>query len=249
MSENTVKINAIVIRAQNSGENDKLLTLLSPEEGKLTVMAKGVRSLRHRSRSACTPLSYSSFVLKKIKDGLYSLTSADLIESFCTLSNDVELLSYGAYFAALTEMCIQSGNECLEEVRLLLNTLYVLCRRTDYCPLIKIVFELKLMELCGIMPEITKECPCGEEGTFFSVSDGEIRCAVHKTQDSIPLSKGELALLLYITESTLKDSLFASCDISLASSLSSVTEAFLRYHLGVLPKALSFLHQITKKMP
>ena len=40
MSENTVKLNAIVVKATQSGENDKLLTLLSPEEGKLTVIAE-----------------------------------------------------------------------------------------------------------------------------------------------------------------------------------------------------------------
>ena len=86
MSESTVKINAIVVRAKDSGENDRLLTLLSPEMGKLSVSAKGVKSLKHKSRSACMPLAYSSFVLKKIKDGLYSLSSADLIESFSSLS-------------------------------------------------------------------------------------------------------------------------------------------------------------------
>ena len=64
MSENTVKINAIVVKSSQSGENDRLLTLLSPEMGKLTVMAKGIRSLKHQSRNACAMLCYSSFVLK-----------------------------------------------------------------------------------------------------------------------------------------------------------------------------------------
>ena len=45
MAENTVKINAIVAKSVQSGENDRTLTLLSPEMGKLTVVAKGVRSL------------------------------------------------------------------------------------------------------------------------------------------------------------------------------------------------------------
>lgn len=249
MSENTVKINAIVIKSKESGENDRLLTLLSPSMGKLTVSAKGVRSLKHKSRSACMMLSYSSFVLKKIKDGLYSLTSADLIESFSALSSDVELLSYGAYFADLAGMCIQSGTQSEEEVRLLLNTLYVLCKRQDAAPLIKIVFELKMMELCGLYPEISRECPCGAEGKFFSVSDGEIRCSMHKSNADIPLSQNEISLLLYITENSLKDALFASCDMSIASSLSKLTEAFLSYHLGYLPKSLSFLREIIKKMP
>lgn len=249
MSENTIKVNAIVVKATQSGENDKMLTLLSPECGKLSVIAKGVRSLKHKSKSACAPLCYSSFVLKRIKDGFYSLVSAELSESFRTLSEDVVLLSYGAYFAALCEMCVQRGSEANEEVRLLLNTLYVLCRRADAAALIKSVFEFKLMELCGIVPEFSSLCPCGDNGAYFSVSDGEIRCNAHKTPDALSINQEQIKLAMYITQSSLKDALFCTYDSAVSQSLSSITEPFLLYHLGNLPKALTYLHEIVKKMP
>ena len=225
MSDNTIKINAVVVKAVKSGENDKMLTLLSPEMGKLTVIAKGIMSLKHKSKGACAPLCYSSFVLKKIKDGFFSLTSAELIEGFRTLSEDVVLLSYGAYFASLAEMCVQSGIMADEEVRLLLNTLYVLCKRPDEAPLIKAVFEFKIMELCGIVPEFEHECPCGDNGTHFCFSDGEVRCSAHKTADAIPVNKAQIQLSKYITESTLKDALFANCDKEISASLSSISDS------------------------
>ncbi len=248
MSDDTIKLNAIVIKAAKSGENDKMLTLLSHDEGKITVLAKGLMSLKHKSKSACAPLCYSSFVLKKVKDGFYTLISAELNESFRTLSEDVVLLSYGAYFASLAGMCVQNGIAADEEVRLLLNTLYVLCKRPDCAPLIKAVFEFKIMELCGIVPEFEYECPCGEVGGFFSVSEGEVRCAEHKTPDSISLNKAQIQLAKYITESTLKDALFCNCDNSVSSSISAVTEPFLRYHLGNLPNSLDYLHSIIKNL-
>ena len=248
MSDDTIKLSAIVIKAVKSGENDKMLTLLSQEMGKVTVLAKGVMSLKHKSKSACAPLSYSSFVLKKIKDGFYTLTSAELIESFRTLSEDVVLLSYGAYFASLAEMCVQSGVAADEEVRLLLNTLFVLCKRSDEGNLIKAVFEFKIMELCGIVPEFEYECPCGAEGTFFCISEGEIRCAEHKTPDAIAVGKAQIQLSKYITESTLKDALFCQYDKRVSSSLSSITEPFLQYHLGNLPNSLDYLHSIIKNL-
>ncbi len=248
MSENTIKINAIVVKAAQSGENDKLLTLLSPEMGKLSAIAKGVKSLKHQSRNACAPLCYSSFVLKKIKDGFYSLVSAELMESFRTLSEDVVLLSYGAYFAALTSMCVQSGTEANEEVRLLLNTLYVLCKRADSAPLIKIVFEIKLMEFVGIVPEFSPECPCGKKAVYFSISEGETRCLEHRTEDAISIAPSQLKLLIYITESSLKDALFCEYDMGVAASLYALTEPFLEYHLGNLPKSLKYLHEIIEKL-
>ena len=248
MQQDAIKINAIVVRSKESGENDRTLTLLSPEVGKITVMAKGVKSLRHKSRSSCFPLSYSSFVLKKIKDNLYSLTSADLIESFRPLCEDVLLLSYGAYFADLCSMCVQSGTEADEEVRLLLNTLYVLSKRADDAPYIKTVFELRMAELCGIVPEFSYECPCGRKGMFFSPSDAQILCDAHKTPDALAITQEEISVLLYILENPLKDALFAKCDTSAAISTGRITEAFLRYHLSILPPSLDYLHQITKKL-
>ncbi len=248
MSENTVKINAIVARSVQSSENDRTLTLLSPEIGKLTVIAKGVRSLKHQSRSSAVALSYSSFVLKKIKDGLYSLVSADLIESFRPLCEDVVLLSYGAYFADLCRTVVQNGIEAEEEVRLLLNSLYVLCKRSDCPELIKVVYELKLMELCGIMPEFSSECPCGESAEYFSFSDGEVRCASHKDESSKKITPNALMLAIYISENNLKDALFCNADNTLGYELSAITEDFLTYHLGNLPQSLQYLRKISKNL-
>lgn len=248
MSENTVKINAIVGKAVQSGENDRTLTLLSPQMGKLTVIAKGVRSLKHPSRGSAMPLSYSSFVLKKIKDGLYSLVSADLIESFRPLCEDVVLLSYGAYFADLCRIAVQSGIEAEEEVRLLLNTLFVLTKRPDSPELIKVVYELKLMELCGIMPEFFPECPCGNMAEYFSLSDGEVRCSEHRDESSKKISAAALQLATYISENNLKDALFANADNCLGYELSKITEPFWAYHLGNLPDSLQYLRKISKNI-
>ena len=248
MSETTVKTNAIVVKSTPSGENDRTLTLLSPDLGKLTVIAKGVRSLKHQSRGSVMPLSYSSFVLKKLKEGLYSLTSADLKESFSTLSEDVVLLSYGAYFADLCKAVVQGGIGAPEEVRLLLNTLYVLCKRPDSPELIKVVFELKLMELVGVMPEFSEECPCGEKAACFSLSDGEVRCMVHRDESSKKISPGALRLAIYISQNNLKDALFCNCDNSLGFELSEITEIFWTYHLGNLPDSLSYLRKISKNL-
>ena len=256
MAENTVKINAIVAKALQSGENDRTLTLLSPKMGKLTVIAKGVRSLKHQSRSSCVPLTDACFVpfrvqifvLKKIKDGFYSLVSADLIESFRPLMEDVVLLSYGAYFADLCRIAVQSGIEAEEEVRLLLNTLFVLCKRPDCPELIKTVYELKLMELCGIMPEFSPECPCGEMAEYFSLSDGEVRCKEHRDEASEKISPAGLALAIYISENNLKDALFANADNRLGYELSKITEPFWAYHLGKLPESLQYLRKISRNL-
>lgn len=248
MSGESIKTKAVVCRSSNTGENDKMLTLLSAELGKISVIAKGVRSLKHKSRGGAGVLCYSDFVLKKIKDGLYSLVSAELIEGFRPLSERVELLSAGNYFANLTEICVMQGTTAADEISLLLNALYMLGKRPDSIYLIKAVFEIKLCELLGIMPEFQEYCPCGEKATHFCISDGEMRCDEHKTSDCISLTPGVLNLACYISENSLRDSFFAMCSEGDAQKLSTVTEPFLQFHLGKLPNSLSYFYSILKNL-
>ena len=242
MSEQTIKTKAIVVRVSKSGESDSMLTLLSPDMGRLTVLAKGARSLRHKSRGSAQPLCYSSFVLKKLREDFYTLVSAEVIEPFSPLAENVEALSYGIYFAALCTMCTQ-GSDCAAEISLLLNSLYVLSRKPENAPVIKAAYEIKLCALCGIMPDFTPDCPCGSGGAFFSVSNGEVRCALHR-EDGVPISPAALRLACYISESSLKDALYATASSDAAFSLWRVTEEFLSYLLGKLPDSLSYLHSI-----
>lgn len=248
MSGESIKTKAIVCRSVNTGENDKMLTLLSSELGKISVIAKGVRSLKHKSRAGTGVLCYSDFVLKKIKDGLYSLVSAELIEGFRPLSERVELLSAGNYFSNLTENCVMQGVNATDEVSLLLNALYMLGKRPDSIYLIKAVFEIKLCELLGIMPEFSQECPCGKDATHFCISDGEMRCDEHKTSDCVALTPGVLNLACYISQNSLRDSFFALCNELDAQKLSSVTEPFLQFHLGKLPNSLDYFYSILKNL-
>lgn len=245
MPETTLKLSAVVVRSAKSGDNDSVLTLVSPEHGKLRVLAKGVRSLKHHSRSAVMILGYSDFVLKQKTSDFYTLVSASGKENFYSLSKDVELLSYGIYFASLCEMCVAQGVEAHEEVRLLLNSLYMLTKRSEAAPLIKVAFEIKLAELCGIMPQITSSCECGEYASYFSFSAGMSRCIRH-SEGAMKVSHGALKLAEQILEFSLKDAFFMGYDRKIAAELSCLTEAIFFREFGCTPKSLDYLHSITK---
>lgn len=248
MPEHTIKLNAIVVRSSKSGENDRILTLLSPEYGKISVIAKGVCSLKHKSRSSAVIFSYSSFVLKKLREGFYSLISAELIENFKGMTEDVVLLSYGTYFCSLCELCVNEGVSASDEVRLLLNSLHMLCVRKEAAMLIKCVYELKLCECIGLMPEICETCPCGNPASFFSVADGEVRCQIHRSDDAMAVKPSVFSLASYITQNSLKDAMYTAFVPTDAVELWALNEAFLEYHLGNLPKSLTYLHDILKKI-
>ncbi len=97
-----VKTDAILLRGIDYQENDKILTLFSPELGRITVGAKGVRKPKAKLAFATQPFCFAEYVLAE-KGGRYTLTGAYLHESFFALRNDL-VKFYAA--CALAEVCL-----------------------------------------------------------------------------------------------------------------------------------------------
>ena len=150
-----LKTDGIVLRETEYKDNDKLLTLLTRENGQLTAKARGVKSRTSKLRAGCQFLTLSEFTLLDYQ-GKYTVTESVPKEMFPHLREDVELLSLASYFAQVTETISQEDAPDPELLSLLLNCLYVLNRETAPQTLIKAVFELKTMCLAGYLPDLSR---------------------------------------------------------------------------------------------
>ena len=54
-------IDGLVLREIPTGENDKLLTVLTAEQGKIRICAKGVRSMKSKLMPLCRLFTYGNF--------------------------------------------------------------------------------------------------------------------------------------------------------------------------------------------
>ncbi len=97
-----VKTDAVVLRAVDYLENDRILTLFSPLLGRITVGAKGVKKPKARLNFATQPFCFAEYVLAE-KGGRYTMTGAYLHESFFSLRGDI-VRFYAA--CALAEVCL-----------------------------------------------------------------------------------------------------------------------------------------------
>ncbi len=97
-----VKTDAIVLRAVDYQENDKILTLFSPSLGRITVGAKGVKKPKAKLSFASQPFCFAEYILAE-KVGRYTMTGAYLHESFFSLRYDI-VRFYAA--CALAEICL-----------------------------------------------------------------------------------------------------------------------------------------------
>ena len=199
MAREKTVVKGIVLRAVDTKESDKILTVLTPG-GKLPVIAKGARSRKSRVTACTQLLAYSELTLSESRGWQY-LSEGSPIQLFEGARRDIALLSLASYFAELTEAAALENVESGEILSLLLNALYALGELKKDPALVKAAFELKLMSLIGFEPLADACAFCGApepEGAVLDVREGVIccaRCGRGERGLALPLSPGALAAL------------------------------------------------------
>ncbi|GHU53360.1 hypothetical protein FACS1894132_05290 [Clostridia bacterium] len=135
------KTKGIVIRQVTWGEQGKYIDLFT-ENGVKTIRT----STKNKNASVTGMLAYSEFVLTPSKD-FYYIKEAEPIRIFYGLREDLDKLSLAFYFTKLA----RESNES-ETLRLLLNSLHFLEKSKMSLPLLKAIFEIRLLTELGYAP-------------------------------------------------------------------------------------------------
>ena len=197
-----LKTPALVLRVTDYKDHDALLTLLSPNHGKLTVKARGLRRKNSPLVAPCQLLSYGEFTLFEYR-GQYTINEAHSIELFTSLRRDLMKLSLGTYFAQVSELISQEDLPNPELLSLLLNCLYGLSRLDLPEMKVKAVFELRSACLAGYTPDLFGCHICGnQEPNRFDLSQGQLECHscrhMGATGIRMPVTASALEAMRYI---------------------------------------------------
>ena len=195
-----VKTKGIVINQANSKETDKILTILTPDLGKISVIVKGAK--KSSSKVALSELFvFLDLVLYKNTGDIYVLNSAEIIEMFYSLRIDIEKIYYLTYICRLVSDVATENENSFELMQLLLNTIYLFSESKKDNMFIATVFQIRLLRVLGFNP-IIKDCAMcnGEDVSSFSIRDNGLICLACSKQDtgSISLSQSTINALKYI---------------------------------------------------
>lgn len=237
-----LKTMGIVIRATQTGDYNKMLTVLSRDLGKISVWARGTKSPKHPAAASTSLLCYSEFVLNKRKD-IYSLSSATLEEGFYGIRNSLQKLSHAMYFSSLAENVCHECIESDEIVRLLLNTLYYLNKEKKEINDLRLMYELKLLTYSGFSPNTAICSICGKKPLFFDSSVGGAVCEDCKKNTTKSISSETLALIDFYVTSSQAQSLSYAGQIRTVKEGSMHIEDFIKIHIGHIT-ALEYLKSV-----
>src|SRR6476469_7490501 len=87
---------AVVLRTRRLGDADRILTLFTPNLGKIDAVAKGVRKQTSRKAGHLEPRTLTSLLLAHGRS-LDLVTDTQTIDSFLPLREDLERLARGLY--------------------------------------------------------------------------------------------------------------------------------------------------------
>ena len=225
----------LVIRVTPYNDTDAILSVLTPNFGKLTVKARGLRRKNSPLIAPCQLLAYADFTLFEYRN-MYTINEAHSIELFSALRKDLQKLSLGSYFAQAAETMSQEDMPNPELLSLVLNCLYGLSKLNIPETLVKAVFELRSACLAGYAPDLYGCYRCGcEYPDRFDISEGRLECGNCRSTEStglrMPVTPGVLDAMRYIVScDSRKLFSFQVSDESL-ETLSYVTESYLSTQL------------------
>ncbi len=159
-----VKTEGIIIREIPMGESDKFLSVLTPDQGKISVYANGVRSMKSPFLNSAQLLCYNEFMLNE-RGGKYWLKEIAVIERFPEVREDIVSYALAQYFMDVAnDVCMEAQPE-LDMYRLVLNALYAMSTGKFDMKIIKAVYELRVALYSGFMPELVSCGHCGHRLT------------------------------------------------------------------------------------
>jgi DNA repair protein RecO (recombination protein O) len=255
----------IILKQTKLGEFDKIVTIYTPEFGKLKAVAKGACRPKSKLGGNVEPLTHSLLLLAKGRN-LDIVTQSQTINGFLALKSDIWRMACGLYILELIDSFTVESGENRPLFDLLLDILNQLSEPDSNETALR-YFELHLLHHLGYRPQLRRcvscDSPLKPVVNFFSPSKGGLLCPDCNSEEnhrygqiepmslkpSLPLSVRALKVLR----------LWQSCDYAtarrvrvkpeLSSELERVLCEYIRYILQRELKSLTWLKELRNLPP
>jgi len=232
-----ITIKALVLREVNYKESDKILTVFSQEEGKLTLSARGCRKKGSHMTAACQLLVWGEFTLYQFQ-GRWCVREAFAQRIFDRVRTHLDKLALASYFIEVADALAEEGQPEPGLLSLTLNCLHALDKLELPMAQVKAAFEWRAISLAGYEPQLGECSRCGKqepEQPHLHLGEGVLHCAGCRGKlaagGSIPLTPAALAALRHIIWGERRRMLSFQLDGEGLRRLSKAAEAYLTVKL------------------
>jgi DNA repair protein RecO (recombination protein O) len=260
----TYQTQGIILKQTKLGEFDKIVTIYTPELGKLRAVAKGACRPKSKLGGNVEPLTHSLMLLAKGRN-LDIVTQSQAINGFLALKSDLWRMACGLYILELIDSFTIEGGESRPLFDLSLDILNRLSEPDSSEGILR-YFELHLLHYLGYRPQLRRcvncDSPLKPVVNFFSLSMGGLLCPHCNSEEnhrykqieaiplkpSLPVSVGALKVLRLWQSYDYATARRVRLKPELYYELEQVLHEYIRYILQRELKSLTWLKEL-KKLP
>lgn len=176
-----IDTHALLLRAVDYRDSDRIVTLLTRDHGKLGALARGARRSKKRFAGALEPYSVLQVSLKAGRSELWTLQEARIEQVFRGLLGSLERMTRaGAGLALVREVSVEQGDSAALFVASL-QWLTVLDAEDDPKGERLLCFAVRVLSLAGMAPHLNtcgrcdKPAPPGR-AAYFDAPKGAVVC-------------------------------------------------------------------------
>ena len=245
----TYQADAIVLRRLDYGDADRILTLLTREEGKLSAIAKGARRPRTRSGANLDLFTRSRLLLARGRN-LDVVAQAERRADSRHIAGNLERTAYASLVAEIVDKVLEERHPVDDIFDLVAETLANLNRTQRSARADVAWFLMRMLDILGYQPQL-ESCPsCGaslpEARGWFSPLLGGVLCAPcaerQQAGSSVSVNGLKVLRLMAAGQAELYERVRLSSE--LLREVEQVLEAQLEYHLDRQLKSLAFIQTI-----
>jgi DNA repair protein RecO (recombination protein O) len=180
----SLRTEALILRSIDFGESDRILHLLTPEVGRLPVIAKGARRSVRRFSGTLDLFNHVKIQVDlRRPNSLARLDQASLIDPFISLRSETARFALGCYLLELFDRLAPERGTRADTQRLFAFALGALRMVAERVPDLRLrtLIELRALDALGLRPEFSRcvrcgSAPAGRGPVGFHVADGGVVC-------------------------------------------------------------------------
>jgi DNA repair protein RecO (recombination protein O) len=247
----------IVLRHRDTGEADRLITLLTPDHGLVLAVARGARKTTSKTGGLLDLLRHVSLSVSEGRT-FRTVGQVETVDGHRRLREDLGLTSRGIYLAELAERFSVEDAPNAAVFRLLSRALGLL-EGTPAPDLLTRWFEVRLLQVSGFLPQFTACADCGleldQQRHVFSAERGGLLCPDCKagpalesgySERLLPAGVPAIKLLRHLTRSDWPAVEGLRVPPDDLAQVERLLRAHLRYVLDNVIKSTAFMDEVRK---
>jgi DNA repair protein RecO (recombination protein O) len=201
MGERLYRTTGIIIKRNDVGEADRVLTIITPT-GKIVASARGVRKTASRLAGHLELLSNCQLQLASGRNRDV-ITQSVVVDRFDALQHSLITMAAGYYVAEMTDVMVGDEDAVAPVYHALRATLQMLCTPCEYDMVVH-WYTLHLCDAVGYRPQLTACAACGvllaPDAKHWSMTQGGMLCPECARRDAYPheISLPLFKLLRYV---------------------------------------------------